>query len=194
MSTHAKTTVYSEQTLPILSFYRQMDGYFDGHGKELQEFLKEMVVVNGYGSDCVTKTANGMSCLAAQLVAHFKKGIGNIYICEHNDSQEYNYAVKYVPQGDGAGYTAGCVSLTGTSKWEKPPIKEFPLYSDDILPPKILKTVTFVYVKPGEAPKWRVVQVTEENETHLKGFDVEDDYIFKHFLKSKILGGRLLPV
>ena len=51
-----------------------------------------------------------------------------------------------------------------------------------------------MYVKPGEAPKWRVVQVTEENDTYLKGLDVEDDFAFKHFLKSKILGGRILPV
>lgn len=53
--------------------YRQMDGYPSGHGAELKEFLKGMRIVNGINSSLRgTKFANGMPCLAAQMVAHFK--------------------------------------------------------------------------------------------------------------------------
>jgi hypothetical protein len=61
--------------------YRQMDGYPDGHGKELGDFLKDMKLCNGFGREQETgKWANGMNCLAAQIVAHFKKEIGQFYL------------------------------------------------------------------------------------------------------------------
>ena len=60
--------------------YRQYDGYLIGHGIELAEFLQDFTVVNGYNSLTPARSANGIPCLAAQLVAHFKDGIGNIYL------------------------------------------------------------------------------------------------------------------
>ena len=71
---------YEENDNNIICMYRQYDGYLDGHGKELAEFLQHFTVVNGYNSATPDRSANGMSCLAAQLVAHFKNGIGNIYL------------------------------------------------------------------------------------------------------------------
>ena len=94
MGTRSKTTIFDENGKPLLSFYRQMDGYFEDHGQDLQDFLSEMVVVNGYGTNTPSKAANGMGCLAAQLIAHFKNGIGGIYICNHNDKQEFNYEIR----------------------------------------------------------------------------------------------------
>jgi hypothetical protein len=41
--------------------------------------------------------------------------------------------------------------------------------------------------------KWRTVRVTEETSTTLEGLDVDDGHAFKKFLKSKIVGGRILP-
>jgi hypothetical protein len=192
MGTRSKTTVFDEQNKPVLSFYRQMDGYYGGMGQELQDFLSEMVIINGYGSGTSVKTANGMTCLAAQLVAYFKDGIGLVYICPHDDEQEYNYDIHYVKPGR--------VSLLGSGECATPPRKVFKLYSDDILPPKILKTVQFVYDKNSSdysfksEIKWRVVQVTNEDSTYLEGLDVDDNLTFKRFLKSKIVGGRILPV
>ena len=80
----------------ILCMYRQYDGYLSGHGAELAEFLQDFNVVNGYNSGTPERSANGMGCLAAQLIAHFKDGIGNIYIHEPNDSdcgEEYTYTI-----------------------------------------------------------------------------------------------------
>ena len=201
MGTRSKTTVFDELNKPVLSIYRQMDGYYEGMGQELQDFLSEMVIVNGYGSNTPVKAANGMTCLAAQLVAHFKNGIGDVYICAHDDEQEYNYEVRIARPliGGLIGPNGGKVCLTGSGKYATPKIKYFKLYSDDILPPKILKTVQFVYDKnssdysPKSEIKWRVVQVTNEDSTYLEGLDVDDNYTFKRFLKSKIVGGRILP-
>ena len=85
-----------EKKQNILCMYRQYDGYLSGHGAELAEFLQDFNVVNGYNSDTPKRSANGMGCLAAQLIAHFKNGIGNIYIHEPNDSdcgEEYTYTI-----------------------------------------------------------------------------------------------------
>lgn len=183
MSTHAKTTIRDEQDKPILSFYRQMDGYFEGHGEELQEFLKEFKIVNGYSSN-TEKQANGMSCLAAQLVAHFKDGIGEIYICDHNNNEEYNYLIRYITPINGE--RAGKVSLIGKTEGET---RVFPLY-DEIIPSNIIKTVSFVYDKQdGSKPAWRTVEVTEETDNHFGGIE---GGAFKKFLKHKILGGRII--
>jgi len=69
---------------PAACMYRQMVGYPSGHGFELAEFLKGITIVNGYTTDkhVAGTHANGVGCLAAQAVAHFKndQGIGGIYL------------------------------------------------------------------------------------------------------------------
>jgi len=64
----------------VVNMYRQYDGYPKGHGVDLAEFLKDIKIVSGiqYPNDGVI--ANGEGCLAAQMVKHFKDGIGNIYL------------------------------------------------------------------------------------------------------------------
>lgn len=82
MGTRSLTIVRSGG-VEILNFYRQMDGYPTGHGKELKDFLAGIEIVNGYSGEMKVGThANGMGCLAAQLVAHLKNlhGLGGIYI------------------------------------------------------------------------------------------------------------------
>ena len=96
MGTRCLTFVYKDKQ-PILNLYRQFDGYPEGHGKELGEFLKGLEITNGISKETKGKrTANGMSCLAAQLVAHFKNSVGGFYIhsIESKDcGQEYEYHV-----------------------------------------------------------------------------------------------------
>jgi hypothetical protein len=75
--------------------YRQYDGYPTGHGAELAEFLSGFEIVNGYG-EVKPKLANGMGCLAAQLIANFKQSVGGFYIYAVTDNdcgQEYEYHV-----------------------------------------------------------------------------------------------------
>ena len=64
----------------LTTMYRQMDGYMEGHGVELAEWLAEFTVVNGLGVGETRKVANGADCLAAQMFAHFKNGPGSIYL------------------------------------------------------------------------------------------------------------------
>lgn len=90
-------TVIVDSGVKILNLYRQMDGYPSGHGAELAEFLAPIVLVNGYGIDQKEGTfANGMGCLAAQLVAHLKTGIGGFYIENPNGDcdNDYTYIIS----------------------------------------------------------------------------------------------------
>jgi hypothetical protein len=96
MGTRSLTFVYTEDNKKIICMYRQYDGYPTDHGAELAEFLKDMVVVKGFNDSTPTKAANGMECLAAQLVAHFKTGIGGIYlypVTVKDADQEYEYHI-----------------------------------------------------------------------------------------------------
>jgi len=94
MGTRALTFVYDGDK-PIVNLYRQYDGYPSGHGRELAEFLDGFKIVNGIGRE-TTRIANGMGCLAAQVVAHFKDSVGGFYIHSVDSTecgQDYEYHV-----------------------------------------------------------------------------------------------------
>lgn len=97
MGTRSLTYVYDDDKKPIIKLYRQYDGYPSGHGLELAEFLSGIKeITNGYRGDETRRIANGMGCLAAQMVSHFKKGHGEFYLhnVEGNDHwQDYEYHV-----------------------------------------------------------------------------------------------------
>jgi len=63
-----------------VQIYNHYDSYPEGLGLNLAEFLSDFRVVNGLGSDLPDKVANGMGCLAAQLIADMKNGPGNVYV------------------------------------------------------------------------------------------------------------------
>jgi hypothetical protein len=94
MGTRSLTFVYDGEK-PVVNMYGQFDGYPSGHGVDLAEFLDGFEVVNGYGK-VKPKLANGMGCLAAQMVAHFKNDVGGFYIYSVTDTdcwQDYEYHV-----------------------------------------------------------------------------------------------------
>jgi hypothetical protein len=98
MGTRSLTYVYDDSEKPIICMYRQFDGYPSGHGVELSEFLTQMTVGNGIsGSPELFSFANGMGCLAAQMIVHFKKSPGGFYIYAIESDmdcwQEYEYHV-----------------------------------------------------------------------------------------------------
>jgi len=87
MGTRCLTIVY-DHGKPIVNLYRQYDGYPSGHGAELAEFLGQFAAItNGISMGESRKTANGMGCLAAQLVAHFKQSVGGFYIHSVEDKE-----------------------------------------------------------------------------------------------------------
>lgn len=97
MGTRSLTFVYDDET-PIINMYRQYDGYPTGHGAELAEFLTPFTMVNGISTVETRKVANGMGCLAAQLVANFKSEAGGFYLYPTSAvdcGQDYEYHVYH---------------------------------------------------------------------------------------------------
>ena len=96
MGTRSLTFVYDDNKA-VMNMYRQFDGYPEGHGLELAKFLNSFEqITNGYSVNENRKIANGMGCLAAQLVANFKVGHGGFYLyptSARDCGQEYEYHV-----------------------------------------------------------------------------------------------------
>lgn len=95
MGTRSLTFVYDGEE-PVLCMYKQYDGYPSGLGRQLLDFLAPFVIVNGYGSNASKTIANGMGCLAAQLVCNFKDGVGSVYLYPTDITdcgQEYEYHI-----------------------------------------------------------------------------------------------------
>jgi hypothetical protein len=96
MGTRAVVKVFNEDGNHLVSLYFQFDGYLSGVGEDLATFLSNKTVINGYALDQTSERfANGMGCLAAQIVAHFKEEIGGVYICEADDTEYYTYIVRH---------------------------------------------------------------------------------------------------
>lgn len=104
MGTRSTTKVMVDGEL-IVNMYRQYDGYLAGHGVELFNFLDGMKIVNGMSGNDGPKFANGGGCLAAQLVAHFKKEPGGIYLFGPDQEEGYDYVIE----------------VTEADLWTKPP-------------------------------------------------------------------------
>jgi hypothetical protein len=103
-----------EGETPLLTIYRQMDGYPSGMGADLVAFLRDRHIVNGYDASTPAVASNGMGCLAASLVATLKDGIGNIYVYlagSRDCDEEYVYTIY--PKGDRAYLRAQTVGPKG---------------------------------------------------------------------------------
>lgn len=93
MGTRSLTVVKDEDGNKIIEMYKQYDGYMEGLGQELLDFINSGTVVNGISVGETKLVFNGMSCLAAQLVSHFKEGPGGIYL--HTPTTDYINKKKY---------------------------------------------------------------------------------------------------
>lgn len=67
-------------TAKHMLLYNQMDGYPEGHPLDTAKWLSTAKVVNGFSLGETELVFNGAGCLAAQLVAHYKKGTGGAYL------------------------------------------------------------------------------------------------------------------
>ena len=102
MGTRALTTVKDSEGRTLVVMYRQSDGYQDCHGKELKEFLSGLTLVNGI-QEYTSGIANGMCCLAAQLVASLKKEVGLHYIYAEGVADgwvDFNYTIYPADDSD----------------------------------------------------------------------------------------------
>lgn len=103
MGTRSLTTFDDEwKNEEIAVLYRQYDGYPQGHGKELFEFLDGRKVGNGIKADSPPKFANGMGCLAAQIVSHFKGDrAGDFYLYASGTrdvGEQYIYKIYFTEE------------------------------------------------------------------------------------------------
>ena len=108
MGTRSLVVFENEVGEEICVVYRQYDGYPEGRGKELVEFLHGKRRVNGFGNTDVDQ-ANGIGDLVAQWIAYEKveKGngpfhVGNVYVYpagERDFMEEFIYTVS--PDEDG---------------------------------------------------------------------------------------------
>lgn len=116
MGTRSNTIIKDADGNIILNLYRQMDGYFSGHGKDLLNFISKGKLVNGYTMDQeyqFGRVFNGIGDFACQLITHLKRAqrvydfksptgygkkkrrrIGGFYMVPANEGLEsYNYEI-----------------------------------------------------------------------------------------------------
>jgi hypothetical protein len=100
MGTRSLTVFKEDDGTEIVVLYRQMDGYPSGHGDELAALLRDFAIGNGIPVvGRPPKFANGMGCLAAQVVAHFKCEPGEFYLYPagtRHVGEEYVYTLQIV--------------------------------------------------------------------------------------------------
>jgi hypothetical protein len=106
-----------QKKVKLVTMYRQYDGYPSGHGIQLADFLAGGTMVDGFALDEKRLEFNGMGCLAAQAIAHFKKGVGGFYlepVGAKDCWEEYRYEV--IGNGAGQEVTLRCYDVYA-SKW-----------------------------------------------------------------------------
>lgn len=99
MGTRSKTSFIrkmGDKKEHLVSIYKQYDGYIEGMGYEIANYILNKEIINGIrlGVD-TSKMANGFDCLIAQFIRDFKTEIGHVYITTENNIQEYNYDVIF---------------------------------------------------------------------------------------------------
>ena len=95
--------------------YQQFDGYPDGVGMQLVNFLKSKPLVNGIGQD--NNVFNGAGCLVAQYIKEHKYKAGGLYIQPIGDSkEEFNYIVDIEEviwnEPDSGSIKIGCLEIS----------------------------------------------------------------------------------
>jgi hypothetical protein len=78
----------------LVRIYKQYDSYPNGLGIEIQNILKGIEIVDGFGGNPINQ-ANGMRCLSATLIKNLKEGIGNVYIDFTDNLKIYGDSIDY---------------------------------------------------------------------------------------------------
>jgi len=110
MATRAIVRVYDEENRPLCAVYKHWDGYPEGLGEALREFLNGRTIVNGIPGGITVRSvaeapiANTMAGLAAQLMCFLKSEspVGDVYVYppDYSDvGEEYVYHVRFAGLG-----------------------------------------------------------------------------------------------
>lgn len=123
MGTRAVTNVIDEDGTVYVSLYRQFDGYPDGHGKELGEFLKDAIIGNGIGSNVPVGFFNGVGDLACRLVSFFKddhRSIGSFYIIPAGSGWGPDYTYNVTARGPKFGEDPSAIEIEVVGYSDRP--------------------------------------------------------------------------
>ena len=155
MGTRSLTVFTEDDGTEIVVLYRQYDGYMEGHGIELAKFLAPFALTNGLPMGATGKLANGMGCLAAQVISHFKGDeAGQFYLYPagtRDANEEFIYTVYM-----------GADSRSGTTV---PFIRVHDVYANSILfDGNAAALVHRVEAEP--ATDWKVCQVCGDEMKH----------------------------
>lgn len=85
-----------DKIIPYVNIYQQYDGYLEGVGKELCEWLENKIIVNGFSCFDKRDIANGVGCLVAQFISDKKNSVGDFYVYPIGEGKgycDYNYTV-----------------------------------------------------------------------------------------------------
>jgi hypothetical protein len=99
MATRSLTIVkesLSLSTNELVVIYKQTDGYPEGMGMKLANFLEGYKIINGIPPNPDPKSANGIHDLAAQLVAELTNGIGEIYLYPSGTRDVWEEFIYYI--------------------------------------------------------------------------------------------------
>ena len=97
-----------------IQIYHHYDGYPEGLGVTLAEYLKDFKIVNGLPMR-THGMANGLGCLSAQVVSYLKDEPGNVYLHKPGEMQweDYEYFI-WCKEGHGVwisifDYEGNCI-------------------------------------------------------------------------------------
>lgn len=106
MPTRCLTIIKDEQDVEICVLLRTSNGQPTAHGFDLKRFLSCFTITSGVAAESLLerkrKFARGMNCLAAQIVAHFKSGIGSFYL-HPAGTRSLEESYRYTVYLDGEG-------------------------------------------------------------------------------------------
>ncbi len=157
MGTRSTLKIKDEGGRDLLMIYRQFDGYPEGMGKDIIEFIRNGKLSDGYRhGDKAGQVFNGMGDLVCQLIAHFKRPKkdpitgkkvstpGNFYVVsldEHEEGYHYELGVRRDAKGKNEIYlTCRGHFEEGDSDYVNKTEELFPLTLENT---KYTKTVLF---------------------------------------------------
>ena len=116
MSTRCLTRVFNGEA-EVACLYRHHDGYPEGHGKELTDFVFTLRLVNGYSSSATVPKAlmaNGAERMASKIVCFFERNEMAIYPVGAKDVwEDYEYHVMCPERGTKLGPNGVPCSVVG---------------------------------------------------------------------------------
>lgn len=96
MGTASTITIMDSKMNKYVCIYQHYDGYIDGVGHQLAEWLDKHTLINGISGQTMEEGfCNGLGCMVAQFIHDMKTEIGNFYIepCNCKTQEDYNYTV-----------------------------------------------------------------------------------------------------